>query len=250
MITYYQGRSGKHSRSQSLSVDPSEARAVAEMALGGSHLSVSTRTLTSRSAANSPAISRARHTEVAKRRSGESQDTDGGLSESESEDISDVTDFSDTDEDLDGDNDDFKPSTPTGSTPMRVSSGLNPPAAAAGGASPFSKGHRRNQSVDHTALKKAQEVAPAHVGGSVDELKTRTDKRDSKDHKSSAKEEKKAAKEGKAAAKLEAREAKEQVIPFIPPCGLHTLPLRINLNFMSSYRNASRRGCRRRPPSS
>lgn len=100
----------------------------------------------------------------------------------------------------------------------RTSSFLSAPpvAAAPGSASPFSKGHRRGQSVDHAALKKLvpQESAGMAIpSGSVDELKVAQGRRaegagaGAEEKAGSAKGEKKKAKHG---AKQEAREAKAQ----------------------------------------
>jgi hypothetical protein len=180
-----------------------------------------------RSAANSPLLRRAFKNSNGKRAS--MGDFASAVSESDNDFDDDDDDFTatdtdtatDVDSDESDDSDDDKGPVRSQSAiagHARTSSFLSPqpPAAAApGSASPFSKGHRRGQSVDHAALKKVvpQESAGMAIpSGSVDELKVAQGRRAEggggvEEKAGSAKGEKKKAKHG---AKQEAREAKAQ----------------------------------------
>ncbi len=181
-----------------------------------------------RSAANSPLLRRAFKNSNGKRAS--MGDTASAVSESDNDfDDDDDDDFTATDTDTatdvdsdesDDSDDDQGPvrSQSAIAGHARTSSFLSAPpvAAAPGSASPFSKGHRRGQSVDHAALKKLvpQESAGMAIpSGSVDELKVAQGRRaegagaGAEEKAGSAKGEKKKAKHG---AKQEAREAKAQ----------------------------------------
>jgi hypothetical protein len=191
---------------------------------------VSAKNIQSRSAANSPLLRRA-VTNSGKRASmGDSvvSDSDNDLDDDDDDDFTTDTDMSGTD--ISDDSDDSDDDIPVVSRSRsgivghgRTTSFVSPPAvtaAAGGSASPFSKGHRRGQSVDHGAFKKvAQESGTMGIpSGSVDELKVSSARgraetsggKGGSDEKAGGvkvKGEKKASKQG---ARMEAREAKAQ----------------------------------------